>query len=142
MGDCDGVSLLRRPWVCVGCTACRMLHLSKWFPETVSLVTTLLYRVHVISRNRNNTVSTTHGRIPRRNVFSLFFLLVQRFPSIKILTLENDFHKEISSCRHLRVIDRFARGCRRNVEMQREKNYQRDVKRNSRISDIVSREHS
>lgn len=68
----------------------------------------------------HNTVSTKHGRAPRKLFLLFFFLPVYRFPSIKILTLENDFHKEISSC-HSRVIDRLAHRCRRNVAIQRGK---------------------
>lgn len=47
---------------------------------------------------------------------AIFFLLAQHFPSIKILTLENDFHEEISSLSPTsRIIDRHARGRHRNV---------------------------
>lgn len=83
-----------------------------------SLVTTFSCRMHAISRNRNTIPGVSHAGVPHHA--AIFFLLAQHFPSIKILTLENDFHEEISSLSPTsRVIDRHTRGHHRNVRYNR-----------------------
>lgn len=96
VGGCGGVSFLRGfAWVArpAGCSI---------FQNGGSSDPCLLVTALCTACTPFHEIATIHTRSPTRRTPILryrFFLLAQHFPSIKILTLENDFHEEIFSCR-------------------------------------------
>lgn len=97
VGGCDGATFLRRPWICVG--------VSRTAREDAASFK-MVVRHPPLPPGTGSLPRVTESALARPPFYKIprltaprDFLLAQHFPSIKILTLENDFREEISSRR-------------------------------------------